>query len=257
MYHLISIRNWLILLIFFLCIISLPAYSQDKHTVLLYTFENVGADVVEDLSGNGNDGVLMGATWGDGKFSRGLDFGGDNAQDFVEIVDSETLDLVEAVTVEMWLFLRTESSSGGTGVTKGSTYKVGPRNNLKAELRITRAEGGAAVLSNDDLPVSRWVHIAGTYDSATGVGKIYIDGELDNEKEIGGEIAPNDNVVWLGRGANPYLDGMLDEVRISNIARTQGEIQEMMEIGIEKVLSVSPRDKLATTWGTLKWRSMQ
>lgn len=256
MYPLINIRNRLILLILFLCIISLPTYSQDEHTVLLYTFESVVDDVVQDLSGNGNDGILMGAEWSDGKFRRGVDFGGDDDQDFVEIADHDSLDLVEVVSVEMWLFLRAESTSGGTGVTKGSTYKCGPRNNRKAELRVTRAGGAAAVLSNVDLPIAQWVHIAGTYDSVTGVGKLYIDGELDNEKEIGGEIAPNDNVLWLGRGANPYLDGMLDEVRISNVVRTQEEIQALMKFGIERVSSVTPRDKLATTWANLKWRSM-
>lgn len=257
MQNLTNITNRLILLILLLCFISLPTFSQDEHTVLLYTFESIVDDVVKDQSGNGNDGILMGAKWGDGKFRRGLDFGGDDDQDYVEIADHESLDLVEAVSVEMWLFLRAESSSGGTGVTKGSTYKVGPRNNLKAELRVTRANGGAAVLSNVDLPIAKWVHIAGTYDVKSGVGKIYIDGELDNEKDIGGEIASNDNVLWLGRGANPYLDGMLDEVRISNIVRTQEEIQELMELGIEKVSSVTPRDKLATTWANLKWRDMK
>lgn len=257
MYNLIYLKNRVILLLLFLCFISLPTYSQDRHTVLLYTFESVDGNEVTDLSGNGNDGKLMGAEWSAGKFSNGLDFGGDESQDFVEISDHKSLDLDEAVSMEMWLFLRTVSSSGGTGVTKGSTYKLGPRNNLKAELRVTREGGSAAVLSNVDLPISEWVHIAGTYDSETGIGKLYIDGELDNEKEIGGEIVPNDNVLWLGRGANPYLDGILDEVRISNIVRTQKEIQGLMENGIAKVLSVTPRDKLATTWATLKWRSMK
>lgn len=257
MYNLINIRNRLILPILFLCIFSLQTDAQDRHTVVLYSFESVVGDVVKDQSGNGNDGILTGAKWSNGKFQKGLDFGGDANQDFVEIPDDETLDLVEAVTVEMWLFLRAESSSGGTGVTKGSTYKLGPRNNLKAELRVTRAGGSAAVLSNVDLPISEWVHIAGTYDSESGIGKVYIDGELDNEGEIGGEIAPNDNVLWLGRGANPYLDGILDEVRVSNVVRTQKEIQQLMQIGVDKVLSVTPRDKLTTTWANLKWRSMK
>lgn len=257
MYNLKNIKSRTILLILSLCIISLQTQAQDRHTVLLYTFDSNAGDVVKDLSGKGNDGKLMGAKWTDGILGSGVDFGGDAAKDFVEISDDKSLDLVEAVSVELWLFLRAESSSGGTGVTKGSTYKLGPRNNLKAELRVTRAGGSVAVLSNVDLPISKWVHIAGTYDSESGLGKLYIDGELDNEKEIGGEIAPNDNVLWLGRGANPYLDGVLDEVRISNIARTQKEIQELMNIGIAKVLSVSPRDKLATTWSNLKWRSMK
>ena len=257
MYNLIKITNRLIILVLLVCFVNLPTYSQDQHTVVLYTFESIVDDVVKDQSGNGNDGILMGAKWGDGKFRRGLDFGGNDDQDFVEIADHDSLDLVEAVSVEMWLYLRSESTSGGTGVTKGSTYKMGPRNNRKAELRITREGGASAVLSDVDLPIAKWVHIAGTYDSVSGVGKVYIDGELDNEKDIGGEIVQTDNVIWLGRGANPYLDGMLDEVRISNVVRTQEEIQTLMELGIEKVSSVTPRDKLATTWGNLKWRSME
>ncbi len=63
---------------------------------------------------------------------------------------------------------------------------------------------------------------------------------------------PNDDVLWLGRGAGPFLNGRMDEVRISNIARSQQEIQELMDKGIEGVLAVNPQDKLATTWGKLK-----
>ena len=141
--------------------------------------------------------------------------------------------------------------------TKELTYKVGPRNNLKAELRLatsTNAWGSANVISTNLLPLDKWVHIAGTYDADSGDGKIYIDGELDNEKNIGGDIVPNDDVLWIGRGGTPYLDGSLDEVRISNVARSQKEIQQLMKIGIEGVLAVTPKDKLATTWGQLKLR---
>ena len=44
----------------------------------------------------------------------------------------------------------------------------------------------------------------------------------------------------------------MDEVRISNTARSEQEIQELMNRGIEGVLTVKPQDKLATTWGKLK-----
>ena len=142
--------------------------------------------------------------------------------------------------------------------TKELTYKVGPRNNLKAELRLatsTNAWGSANVISTNLLPLDKWIHTAGTYDAKSGEGKIYIDGEIDNESDIGGgDIVPNDDVLWLGRGANPYLDGKMDEVRISNIARSQKEILQLMKIGIEGVLAVTPKDKLATTWGQLKLR---
>ena len=107
-------------------------------------------------------------------------------------------------------------------------------------------------MSNTELPLSKWVHIAGTYDAKSGEGKIYIDGEIDNEGNLGGDIVPNDDPLWLGRGGTPFLDGSMDEVRISNVARSQKEIQQLMDIGIAGVLAVTPRDKLATAWGKIK-----
>ena len=60
---------------------------------------------------------------------------------------------------------------------------------------------------------------------------------------------------WDRNGAKetPAADSS-DEVRISNIARSEQEIQELMNKGIEGVLAVKPQDKLTTTWGKLKAR---
>ena len=197
----------------------------------------------------------MGAKWGEGNPGGGLVFGGNAPRDFVEIPDSDSLDLVEGLTVEMWLYLNAWSTAGGTGATKELAYKVGPRSDKKVLLRMTttaNAWGAAVAAGQTDMPLKKWVHIAGTYDAKSGVGKIYIDGVLDGEGKIGGDLVPNDDVLWLGRGAGPFLDGQMDEVRISNIARTEQEIQTLMDKGIEGVLAVTREDKLATTWGALK-----
>lgn len=231
------------------------SYAQDEHTVALYTFETGNGKIVKDLSGKGNDGTLMGAKWGEGNPGGGLVFGGNAPRDFVEIPDSDSLDLVEGLTVEMWLYLNAWSTAGGTGATKELAYKVGPRSDKKVLIRMTttaNAWGAAVAAGQTDMPLKKWVHIAGTYDAKSGVGKIYIDGVLDGEGKIGGDLVPNDDVLWLGRGAGPFLDGQMDEVRISNIARTEQEIQTLMDKGIEGVLAVTSEDKLATTWGALK-----
>ena len=231
------------------------SYAQDEHTVALYTFETGNGKIVKDLSGKGNNGTLMGAKWGEGNPGGGLVFGGNAPRDFVEIPDSDSLDLVEGLTVEMWLYLNAWSTAGGTGATKELAYKVGPRSDKKVLIRMTttaNAWGAAVAAGQTDMPLKKWVHIAGTYDAKSGVGKIYIDGVLDGEGKIGGDLVPNDDVLWLGRGAGPFLDGQMDEVRISNIARTEQEIQTLMDKGIEGVLAVTQEDKLATTWGALK-----
>jgi len=253
-----NLRYWFILTLFLIFVIGLPSFAQDKHTVLLYTFETGKGNTVKDLSGSGNDGKLMGSPkWGDGKPGGGLIFGGNGPRDFVEIPDSASLDLVEGLTVEMWVLLNSPSTAGGTGATKENTYKVGPRNDKKVLLRMTTTSkpwGSATVIGKKELALNTWVHIAGTYDAKSGEGKIYIDGVLDNEGNIGGDIAPNNDKLWLGRGAGPFLDGKMDEVRISNTARSQAEIEQLMNIGIAGVLAVTPQDKLTTTWGHLKSR---
>ncbi len=251
-----SLRVFLLLVFVLGCVLNQTGYAQDANTVLLYTFETGTGDDVKDLSGYGNDGKLMGSPgWGEGKFGSGLVLGGNAPRDFVEIPDSDSLDLEAGLTVEMWVYLNSAPTAGGTGATKESTYKIGPRSDQKVLMRMITSTVGwtaAVVFSETTLQLNTWIHTAATYDATSGVGKIYIDGELDAEATIGGDIVPNDRELWLGRGASPFLDGKIDEVRISNVARTQKEVQQLMKPGIDGVLSVTPQDKLATSWGKLK-----
>ena len=255
MKNVIDTTCYVVLIILLVAGEGILGFAQDEHTVVLYTFETGNGKTVKDLSGKGNDGELMGPKWGEGNPGGGLVFGGNGPRDFVEIPDSESLDLVEGLTVEMWLYLEAWSTAGGTGATKELAYKVGPRSDKKVLIRMTTdalAWGAAVLAGKTDMPLKKWVHMAGTYDGKSGEAKIYIDGVLDAEGKIGGNITPNNDVLWLGRGAGPFLQGRMDEVRISNIARSEQEIQELMNKGIEGVLAVKPQDKLATTWGKLK-----
>lgn len=238
----------------------ISVHAQDEHTVLLYTFETNKGDTVKDHSGNGNDGKLMGTNWGAGKFRTGRELAGNEKRDFVEVPDSESLDLVDGLTIEMWVYLNAPSTAGGTGVTKESTYKFGPRHDTKVLHRMETTEKvwvAGIVISNTRLSLNKWTHIAGTYDAKSGDGIIYIDGKEDNSGNIGGDIIPNNDVLWIGRGSNPFLNGMIDEVRVSNIARTQKEINDIMNLGIEGVLAVTPKDKLSSTWGRIKTRFIE
>ena len=126
MQNAINILCWLMLVFLLISVGSLPSFAQDEHTVLLYTFESGAGKVVKDLSGNGNDGELMGPKWGEGNPGGGLTFGGNAPRDFVEIPDSDSLelDLVEGLTVEMWLYLEAWSTAGGTGATKELAYET-------------------------------------------------------------------------------------------------------------------------------------
>ena len=48
------------------------------------------------------------------------------------------------------------------------------------------------------------------------------------------------------------LKGIIDEIRLSNVARFEKEIQEAMDVGLAQILNVEPSGKLATRWGYLQ-----
>jgi hypothetical protein len=59
--------------------------------------------VLHDLSGNGNNGTVEGATWvSSGKFGGALTFNGVNAM--VKVKDSASLHLSKAMTLEAWVY---------------------------------------------------------------------------------------------------------------------------------------------------------
>ena len=117
---------------------------------------------------------------------------------------------------------------------------------IKFYLRTKGVAGTQTVLTTGSLPFSRWLHIRGTYDSATGYARLYVNGSLEDEQQPvgGGNVdAPNSAVggsggVTVGTGLatninattgaflttldsafRPGLDGIIDEVRISDTDR--------------------------------------
>ena len=99
------------------------------------------------------------------------------------------------------------------------------------------------------MKLDTWNHVAMVYDGEEV--RIYLDGELEGEVVRDGDINENGASVWIGKKANEsiWLDGILDEIRILNIAITEEQIQEDME-GIAFAVEVT--GKLTTTWGRIK-----
>ena len=92
----------------------------------------------------------------------------------------------------------------------------------------------------------------------TGIGLMYSG---VNAGESGGKPDPLGNAdtsnVFIGttaEGAGRLLLGLIDEVRIWNRALSEDEVIDQMNKGHFELFPVDPRQKLATTWGTLKTR---
>ena len=241
----------------FICVSTHAAV--DENTVAVWLFEEGTGKTVKDASGNGHDGEFAGSPkWVKAKFGAGLEFPGD-AGGYV-VVDStknlklETLSIEAWVKVEeatgKWQGMVCKQQAGCTNRNYGIWVHV-DKSVLHAQIG---ANGGCAfsIDGRTDITDNKWYHLAFTYDGK--MGRVYVDGELETEAPNAQTFQSTDPIT-IGV---PNLDnanglkGIIDEIRISNVARTEDEIQEAMDVGLAQILSVEPGGKLATRWGYLK-----
>ena len=83
--------------------------------------------------------------------------------------------------------------------------------------------------------MSRWYHVAGVQDTAARTVTLYVNGSVEAQIQLNG--APMHGTAPLLIGAREYMgqgrpsdmfNGIIDDVRIWNVARTSTEITGMM-----------------------------
>ena len=107
-------------------------------------------------------------------------------------------------------------------------------------------------MAQRELQTTTWHHLAFAFDG--DMGRLYVDGQLETEKANAVTFQSNDPIT-IGvpniDNANGLI-GIIEEIRISNIARSEDEINEAKDIGLAQILSVDPQSKLTTRWGYIK-----
>lgn len=237
-------------------IFTLPLVSsaiKDNAMVLYLSFDEGKGKDVEDLSGKGNDGTLEGdVKWmQNGKIKSAVFFNEQVQQGVVAVKASNSLAITKSLTMEVWVY---PESIGDYRNVRGQadphTYYLSIHQGKPSVWIGSGGAGGRTWNSAESsIPVNKWSHVAAVYEFNKEL-RFYINGELDQTHKLEGEIPTSQKDHWFGNrldGAWPYK-GMLDEFVIYNRVLTEAEIQQDMN----QVLSVSPLDKAATTWGLLK-----
>jgi len=244
-----------------LSITLLPAYAgfeyfPDGNTLALWHMNEGAGDKIIDASQNGFDGEIEGkAEWGAedwkkaGVAGKSFAFDGSTA---INIGNIKELINLNAITVEAWVFAE---DLGGWHLIccnwagPPGAYHFGCENAV-LKFHITTDNGTAFAQSAEPLEVGEWYHTAGTYDSTTGKIQIYVNGKPAGDTKHGGKFIDSDYDVIIGSKHSREFKwkGFIDEVRISDIVRTQKELS----INLEKPGAVSPIGNLILTWGSIK-----
>ena len=238
---------------------NVEAIRNDPDLLIYYSFDKDEKEVTDD-SGNGFDGEISGAEWSkEGKLGAAMEFDGGSAiKSPPEVPGLTDVELAE-MTVEHWVML--SAITGDTqqvwealntaGAWPAETFIEGAGEMVFYIYDTKNTEHRTAI---PELPVKKWVHIAGTYDGK--VQKSYFNGKVVAEEAWSGKFtifaAPTGAIV-LGKDNEAdiqHLNGFIDEFAFYTRALSEDEIKADMNNGV--LFAVDPREKLSTTWANIK-----
>jgi hypothetical protein len=147
----------------------------------------------------------------------------------VLVPDSDSLDVTGPYTIEAWV-------KAEPGVEEKYHDFIVSKNWYETGYSI--GTGGTStgyywfhvVHSTSPRLIGQWVHVAGVWSE--GVTRIYLNGHLDAAESDATVPTANDQPLWIGSspfGADTNWRGVIDEVRIWAVARTQDQIRYDMD----------------------------
>lgn len=205
-------------------------------------------NTVYDTSTNQNNGTLNGSMltqdWVPGKYGTGLDL--DGSDDYISVSDTAEHDFAasQSFTTEAWvkhdgaiatnsdyILTKADTTNGG--------YKLYMDNSGDFCFAIdddsTWTPDDSACTSGVDYDDSTWHHVVGIKDGTSGI-YLYVDGILvasDTSIAATNTLAnSNDLLIGVDRdGTSNSWDGVIDDIRIYNYARSAQQTVEDMNAG--------------------------
>jgi hypothetical protein len=164
----------------------------------------------------------------------------------LELSDAEALMLADGFTLEAWVWPALVTTDTTSHVLrKGSAYELHALEPMltrpRLVLRTADGTGPHTVEAGTSLTAGTWTHLAATYRADDGMLAFYRNGEPEEVLLVGGDaagraVATSEAVVQVGRS----FEGILDEVRVSSIARSEAWIRLQHAAMTDRLMTFGP-----------------
>jgi len=227
----------------------IDSLKNNQNLVAWYRFENNADDEKGLYDGVCTPGKCQ---YNEGKINQAVKISNSVGGTAIEESNIPGTTFINSYSIAGWFYpniysLAVIQKRGGNdfivGVTITNSIVYSPScqyNNIANKLAYMFGKGQAScrkwLFSNNQLELNKWYHFVAVYDKNAGIGKLYLNGVLQQEDSsdsltlaptsklaIGG--APSDSVTgWK------YFDGKIDEAMIFNKALTENEVKAIYNL---------------------------
>jgi hypothetical protein len=203
-----------------------------SNLVGLWHFDEGSGTTADDSSGNSNDGTITGATYAgiaNAMFGDALSFNG--VGDYVEVSNSSSIEFEgkSNITMEAWVYPKSYHAERGIVLEHIAQYYLTIDKNGKLAVYFYGVSPAGYYISTSQVPLNTWTHIAATYNGSSV--RLYINGEPSGVTFATGSIkyagSWSNQPLRMGYerpGLTRYFHGIIDEVRIWDIALTEFQL---------------------------------
>ncbi|MFC7339147.1 LamG-like jellyroll fold domain-containing protein [Haloferula chungangensis] len=219
-----------------------PAKRDAEHLIGHWKLDDATGTFASDSSGKGNHGTIVGASWVEGVNQGALSFDGNN--DRVVIPSSAFSTVDQEITIAMWVYgdgsqplagstFYAANSSGSrvlnTHIPYSDSNLVWDAGNSSGYDRITRSVSA-------DHYKGKWNHWTFTKNVSEGTMKAYHNGVLyKSAPNLSKGMSGIANAAFGGQLNAASYTGLIDEVRLYDIALTENEVVSLYTAGLGNV----------------------
>jgi hypothetical protein len=203
-------------------------YQADANTLAYWNFnDKVNTPTeVKDISGNGRNGTFTAGTVRPlvGKFGSGAHF---DTTDNVSLGNISMVDGAGDLTIDGWFHPKANTAATYyRAFTENTVISVGQYGGQIFWYMGT----GYSNVTLGAIPLDQWTHVA--WVKSGTVGYVYINGQLASTMKAPANLGTSTNVNYIStyNATNDPWIGYIDELRISNVARSADEIRQLNDI---------------------------